>query len=62
MKPLQGKVPDGSPAIPGQGAIVSAVLEAHRMLIFGKVSNLWTHNGWLIDHETAMKVLEKEEG
>ena len=75
MKPLKRKVPDGSPAIPGQGkklgrspvipergAMVSAALEAHRMLIFGKGSNPWTHKGRLIDHETAVKVLEKEEG
>ena len=38
------------------------ILEAHRMLIFGKGSHPWTHKGKLIDHEKAMKVLEKQQG
>ena len=38
------------------------VLEAHRMLIFGKGSHPWTHKGKLIDHDTAVKVLEKQQG
>ena len=37
-------------------------LEAHRMLIFGKGASPWTHKGKLIDHEAAMKVLEKQQG
>ena len=38
------------------------VLAAHRMLIFGKGSHPWTHKGKLIDHDAAVKVLEKQEG
>ncbi len=38
------------------------VLQAHRLLIFGKGSHPWTHKGKLIDHEIAMKVLEKQNG
>ena len=38
------------------------VLEAYRMLIFGKGSSPWTHRGKLIDHDTAVKVLEKQQG
>jgi len=38
------------------------VLEAHRMLIFGKGASPWTHKGKVIDHATAMKVLEKQQG
>ena len=38
------------------------VLKAHRMLIFGKGSHPWTHKGKLIDHDTAVKVLEKQQG
>ena len=38
------------------------VLEAHRMLIFGKGSHPWTHKGKLITHEAAVKVLEKQRG
>ena len=38
------------------------VLEAHRMLIFGKGSHPWTHKGKMIDHDTAVKVLEKQQG
>ena len=38
------------------------VLEAHRMLIFGKGASPWTHKGQVIDHETAMRVLEEEQG
>ena len=38
------------------------VLAAHRMLIFGKGSHQWTHKGKLIDHDTAVKVLEKQQG
>ena len=38
------------------------VLAAHRQLIFGKGASPWTHKGKLIDHEAAMKVLEKEQG
>lgn len=38
------------------------VLQAHRMLIFGKGSSPWTHKGKLITHEAAVKVLEKEQG
>ena len=38
------------------------VLEAHRMLIFGKGASPWTHKGKLIDHGTAVKVLEKQQG
>ena len=37
-------------------------LEAHRMLIFGKGSHPWAHKGKLIDHDTAVKVLEKQQG
>lgn len=37
---------------------VEEVLEAHRMLIFGKGSHPWTHKGKLIAHEAAVKVLE----
>ena len=38
------------------------VLEAHRMLIFGKGSHPWTHKGKLITHEAAVRVLEKQQG
>jgi len=38
------------------------VLEAHRMLIFGKGASPWTHKGKVIDHEAAVKVLEKQRG
>ncbi len=38
------------------------VLEAHRMLIFGKGSHPWTHKGQLITHEAAIKALEKQQG
>ena len=45
------KVKDGSHAF-------DEVLSAHRILIFGKGSHPWTHKGKLIDHKTAVKVLE----
>ena len=32
------------------------------MLIFGKGSHPWAHKGKLIDHDTAVKVLEKQQG
>ena len=38
------------------------VLEAHRMLIFGKGASPWTDKGKLITHEAAVKVLEKQQG
>ena len=38
------------------------VLDAHRMLIFGKGASPWRHKGHVIDHETAVKVLEKQQG
>ena len=38
------------------------VLAAHRQLIFGKGASPWTHKGKLIDHDTAVKVLEKQQG
>ena len=49
------KMKDGSHAF-------DEALSAHRMLIFGKGSHPWTHKGKLIDHETAVKVLEKQQG
>ena len=38
------------------------VLAAHRQLIFGKGSHPWTSKGKLIDHDAAVKVLEKQQG
>jgi len=38
------------------------VLEAHRMLIFGKGASPWTHKGKLITHQAAVKVLETQQG
>ncbi len=49
------KMKDGSHAF-------DEVLAAHRQLIFGKGSSPWTHKGKLIDHDTAVKVLEKQQG
>ena len=49
------KMKDGSHAF-------DEVLSAHRMLIFGKGSHPWTHKGKLIDHDTAVKVLDKQQG
>ena len=45
-----------------EGHAFDEVLSAHRMLIFGKRASPWTHKGKLIDHETAVKVLEKQQG
>jgi hypothetical protein len=42
--------------------VFAEVLQAHRLLIFGKGASPWTHKGKLITHETAVKVLEKEQG
>ena len=44
------------------GHSFNEVLEAHRMLIFGKGASPWTHKGKLITHEAAVKVLEKQQG
>ena len=46
----------------GRMANVAEALKAHRMLIFGKGSSPWTHNGQLIDRNKAVKVLEIEHG
>lgn len=37
-------------------------LQAHRMLVFGKGSSPWTHQGRVIDRKKAVKVLEDEDG
>lgn len=37
-------------------------LKAHRLLIFGKGSNPWTHKGKVISRKKAVKVLEEENG
>ncbi|MGJ8651743.1 MAG: transposase [Opitutaceae bacterium] len=37
-------------------------LKAHRLLIFGKGSSPWTHEGKLISRKRAVKVLEEEQG
>ena len=41
---------------------VAAALAAHRSLIFGKGASPWTHKGKLIDHNTAEKVLNEQQG
>jgi hypothetical protein len=39
-----------------------AALAAHRMLIFGEGSSLWTHKGKLINGKKALQVLNGEQG
>jgi REP element-mobilizing transposase RayT len=44
------------------GKDLKAALQSYRMLIFGKGSSPWTHNGKLIDEKKALKVLNEEDG
>jgi len=48
--------------LPGESLAISRALEAHRILIFGKGSSPWMHKGKRITHESAVEVLEKQQG
>ena len=45
----------------GKGTVAEALV-LHRLLIFGKGSSPWTHQGKLISREQAVKVLEEQGG
>ncbi|NQY33178.1 MAG: transposase [Coraliomargarita sp.] len=45
-----------------RAATMARVLQAHRVLIFGKGSSPWTHQGCIIDRKKAIKVLEEQDG
>ena len=46
----------------GRDDLILIALKAHRMLIYGKGANPWTHNGKVITREQAVKVMEKQQG
>ena len=45
-----------------QTGTLSAALQAHRMLIFGKGASPWTNHGRVIDRQQALRVLNEERG